>query len=183
MAKKDKESTQYWIEKGIDVENRILDIDDYIDSETVSPKIRALRCMQRKSNDPITINVNSMGGCVYNSFALYDTIRDISNSGILIRTMAYGSIMSGGSIIFLAGDERSMLINTTTMIHTINFGVEGKVKEVEIEMKESKRLEEKMIEIYASRTKKSKRFWKKQIKYIDNYYDYKTSKKLGIINK
>lgn len=182
MAKKNKENIQYWLDSGIDIQNRQIMLDTDIESETIGKIIRSIYSMMiLDKNLPIDIIINSYGGDIYSSLAVYDILRMASNNGIKIRTTAF-TAMSGGLIIYLAGDERNCLVNSTLMAHSVSAGVEGKIEDMVTDLKETKRLQEIMVSILASRTKKSKRFWKKEIKHKDRFYDIKMAKKLGIIN-
>lgn len=63
---------------------------------------------------PITIKFNNTGGDEYHGMAIYDSIQACKS---LVRVIAVGQIMSMGSVIFQAADERVMMPNGKQMLH------------------------------------------------------------------
>ena len=63
---------------------------------------------------PITIMLNTLGGYVSHGFAIYDAIMSCKNQ---TRIIAYGQVMSMGSVIFQAADTRIMMPRSIMMIH------------------------------------------------------------------
>jgi ATP-dependent Clp protease protease subunit len=146
----------YYIEFGIDLENRILFIDEEIDAEVVGHHIRALHIMEKEDIEKeITIYINSNGGCVYSGLSLYDTI---VGSHCPIKTICVGSAMSMALILFLAGDERSATENSTFMSHSVGSGTVGKLDVMNTDLKETERLNEVLLSILAERTKNANNF-------------------------
>lgn len=74
------------------------------------------------SEGPITIYLNSPGGCLTQSMALYDIIRNCRN---YVRIIVVGQACSGASIILQAADERLMCENSYVMIHAGEERTEG----------------------------------------------------------
>ena len=176
--KKFLENDQYWIETGVDLENRKIMLDEDIDEYSVGWAIRGMATMERASNKPIDIYINSYGGSVYDGLALYDTIL---KSKCIVRTHAMGKIMSMGLMIYLAGAERYSMPYASFMNHGISSAAWGKLFEMKIEVRESERLEEICLEILDERTLKGKAYWKKRSKYEDSYYDRDKAIDLGIV--
>ncbi len=170
------ERDKLWIEDGIDLKNRIVEIND-IDYDCYSI-VRAIKVMERESEKPIRVIVNSSGGCVYTGLRMYDIL---SESHCPIITCGEGQVMSMGTIVFLAGDERYALPNTTFMCHEISSISWGKLSEQKIEVKEASRLEKICLGIMGEKTKKSAAWWGKETKHVDRFYDTKEAKKLGMI--
>lgn len=179
-----KETLQYtkqnnFIESGIDIENRIVFLDAEVDALTTSYIIRSVMLMDRLDpNTPIDFYINSFGGDVYSGLGVYDTLRNLNCT---VRTTCTGAAMSMGLMLFLAGDERYCYENSTFMAHSVSSGSFGKVNDMEIDLAETKRLNELLIGILAERTKKNKKYWMDQTKHEDKYYNKKEAKKLGII--
>ena len=181
VAKSEKfDNTKYWIEYGIDIEKRRVMLDEDVDSYSVGWIIRAMRRMiDANKTEPIDIYINSYGGYCYDGLALYDFIRACSYT--TIRTHATGKIMSMGLVLYLAGDERYASPRASFMAHSVAGGIDGKLYEMKIDLKESNRLNEVNLEIKADRTKKTIAWWKKEIQYEDKYYDKKKALMLGIV--
>jgi ATP-dependent Clp protease protease subunit len=189
MAKKtDKEiklqNTTYWIENGIDLINRIIMLDDDVDNFTIGSKLRGLDIMVKEDpKKPITVIINSYGGECYAGLSLYDKIEELKNTPIICY--GTGAIMSMGLIIFLAADYRIASKRATFMAHSVSSGTWGKLKDMEIELEESKRLNSLLVDILAEKTKKkyTKNWWEKEIEHKDKYYNVKQAKEMGIITK
>ena len=181
VAKSEKfDNTKYWIEHGIDIENRRIMLDEDVNEHSVGWVIRAmLRMIDANKTEPIDIYVNSYGGYCYDGFALYDFIRACSYT--TIRTHASGKIMSMGLSIYLAGDERYSSPRSTFMAHSVSGGTAGKLYEITTDTRETKRLHDNNLDILEDRTKKTLAWWKKEIQYEDQYYDKKKALTLGIV--
>ena len=176
--KKSRENNQFYVEGGIDLEGRRITIDEDIDEYTAGWAIRAIHKMEENSNEPIDIYINSYGGSVYDGLALYNLLR---RTNCLIRTHAMGKIMSMAFLIYLAGDERYAERYATFLNHSISSVAWGKLHEMVTEIKECQRLEQISLEILENRTFKDMKWWKKQTRYEDKYYDVVQAMELGII--
>lgn len=120
---------------------------------------------RRDPGEPITIRINSPGGAVLDGFALYDTIMRLRRKGHHITTHGIGMIASMATIIMQAGDERVLDTNAWFMIHELSAQTRGKSSDMEDEMRFIKRLQDRALDIYVTRTKLNKaqisRRWKK----------------------
>ena len=113
------------------------------------------------SDQVLTLYVNSMGGDLYNAFALIDIMKA---SKIPIRTIGVGSIMSAGFLIFVSGTKGQRYIgrNTGCMIHQFEDIVSGKHHDIKSSMREADYCLDRMQNILQeatsmdSRTVKSK---------------------------
>jgi len=94
---------------------------------------------------PITIYIDSYGGYVYQCFGLLSVMK---NSTVPIHTVVTGCAMSCGFMIAITGHERYAYEKATFMYHQVSGGTHGKIKEVEEDLIEAKRLQ-KMIEDHA----------------------------------
>jgi ATP-dependent Clp protease protease subunit len=176
----DKASPNTFIKSHYSLENRMLYITNLECEEEVAFIKRALLVLQQISNEPIDIYIDSFGGCVYSGLGLYDLIAD---SNCWITTYASGKVMSMGLILFCAGDTRLSTMNTTFMAHGLSSGTSGKVKNQEIDIKEAKRLNIKLLQILADKTNKSFKWWDKKLEHEDYYFDVEEAKKLKLIKK
>ena len=159
-----------FLDHGIDFQTRTITIYDEIEEYTTQIVNAGLSIMTDKSKDlPITIKINSPGGCLYNSFAIYDIIRSQKETEII--TIGYGRVMSGATIIFAAGDIRKAHENCRFMIHNVSISsVEGKQPNIKVEANEMEFIYKKMCEIYAEHTDRDKKYWLRTIKHDDKYY-------------
>ena len=175
------ESQKFWIENGVDLENRRIDLDEDVDYSSIGYAVRGIRSMIAADKGmPIDVYVNSYGGSVYDGLRLYDVIKGSRYTPI--RVHAEGKIMSMGLIIYLAGDSghRYAGPNATFMAHSLSSGLWGKMYELKIEVKECERLNNRLIDILEENTNHTKAWWKKEIQYEDRFYDKTKALKLGI---
>ena len=86
--------------------------------------------------------------------AIYDEIKRLTNDYI-VNIYCVGKIMSAGTIIMLAVDldHRFAYTNTTFMYHTLSSITHGKIKDMEENVDEDKRLHKLMWNIYKENTK------------------------------
>lgn len=99
--------------------------------------------------DTLIVHINSMGGDVYEGFAIHDVLKA---TGAKIITQAEGLVASIASVIFMAGDTRRMLENSELMIHN-PWGVAiGDSEDVQKYADQLKDVEDKLIKFYASGT-------------------------------
>lgn len=110
-----------------------------------------------ESQDPkkdIHLYINSPGGSVTGTLAVYDTIQHIKPD---VSTICVGLAASGGAIILAAGKKgkRFALPNAEIMIHQVIGAAEGQATDIEITAKQIVRLKEKLNRILAKHTSQS----------------------------
>ena len=111
---------------------------------------------EESQTNPITIYINSPGGDVYCLLGLYDVIQLFIKQGYIIKTINIGIAASAAAILLLAGSKghRHCLPNSTVMLHQPSSGTFGTVTDMEIDVKETKRLKvaiNAIIEKHASK--------------------------------
>jgi ATP-dependent Clp protease protease subunit len=106
------------------------------------------------SEDPkadISLYINTPGGSVYDGLAIYDTMNfvpcDVATYGIGLQASMGAFLMSSG-----AKGKRFMLPNAKTMIHQPSSGTRGKVTDMEIDLRESVNVKDKLAKILATNT-------------------------------
>ena len=173
------DNTTVFIDDSININDRIIHLFGSVDDEMASNVIKGIQLMVTKdSSKPISIYINSFGGCPYAAFGIYDYIRSIH---IVVKTYVTGCAMSGGSIIFMAGDERYMFPNAVLMLHSVSSIAEGKVfLDLIDETEECKRIHKQMCEVYAEGSNKTVKQWHKLIEYKDRYYRIEEALKIGL---
>lgn len=100
-------------------------------------------------DNPIKIYINSPGGECYSFLGLYDIMQNLINKGYVIETYNVGLAASAAAMILLTGTKghRFCMPNSTVMLHQPTSGTWGKVTDMEIDVKESKRIKEALNEI------------------------------------
>jgi len=112
------------------------------------------RLLQLQNEDPfadIDMYINSFGGCVYSMFAIADMMSILIPD---ISTINIGSAMSAGAFIFICGTKgkRRMTRNSTLMLHQVSSAIYGTTKDIKIEVAETTRLQQRMIEVVSERS-------------------------------
>jgi len=124
------------------------------DVNEASANIIVAQLLFLQSEDPkrdISIYINSPGGSVYDALAIYDTMQYLSND---IQTVGIGVQASAAAFLLSSGTKgkRSILPNSTVMIHQPSSGTKGKVTDMEIDLQESLRIKHRLNEIMAKNT-------------------------------
>ena len=101
----------------------------------------------------INIYLCTYGGIVHDMLAIYDELKKLQKEYV-VNIYGVGKIMSAGTIIMLAVDyeHRFAYPNTTFMYHTLSDWSCGKIKDIEENVEESKRLHKLMWQIYKENT-------------------------------
>ncbi|MBI4341657.1 MAG: ATP-dependent Clp protease proteolytic subunit, partial [Candidatus Omnitrophica bacterium] len=110
-----------------------------------------------QSEDPdkeISVYINSPGGSVPATLAIYDTMQYLKHD---ISTICIGMAASGAALLLAAGTKgkRFSLPNSEVLIHQVMAGgIEGQAVEIEIASRHILRLKQKLNEILAKHTAK-----------------------------
>lgn len=88
---------------------------------------------------PIKIYIDSYGGYVYQCFGLL-SIMEMSSTPI--HTIVTGAAMSCGFMMAIHGHKRFAYKHSTLMYHQVSSGAWGKLKEMQENIEETKRLQE-----------------------------------------
>jgi len=100
--------------------------------------------------NPIKIHIDSYGGAVYQCFGLLSVM---DNSKTPVHTIVTGCAMSCGFLIAIHGKHRSAHKNATLMYHQVSSGMFGKAADMEEDIIEVRRLQEKIEDMTLSLTK------------------------------
>ncbi len=137
-----------------------------------------------ESEDPkkdINLYINSPGGSVTATLAIYDTMNYIKPDVI---TICVGMAASGGAVLLAGGKKgkRYALPNSEIMIHQVLGGAEGQATDIEIEARHILRVKEKINHILAKHTGKP-------ISQIEKdtdrnfFMDVEEAKKYGLVDE
>ena len=151
-------------EEATDERNYLYRFSGSVSSSTVSGCMKKLTQWSRQNPKcDIEIVFSSPGGSIIDGFELFDFLQDLRNKGHHITTGTLGMAASMAGILLQAGDVRWVGHQAWVMIHRAHFGAMGKTYEVEDEVEFVKRIEERILEIFTTRSKltkqKIKRNW------------------------
>jgi ATP-dependent Clp protease, protease subunit len=102
----------------------------------------------------INLYINSPGGAVDDTLALYDTIKFLTSP---VNTYCIGRAYSGGSVLLAAGAKgrRYVLPHAKVMIHQPYGGITGQAEDIRIQAEQIIKMKQELIRILAECTGKS----------------------------
>ncbi len=137
------------------LKERIIFLGEAIDDHVANLVIAQLLFLE--AEDPkkeIKLYINSPGGSVTAALAIYDTMQYVKPDVI---TVCIGQAASAAAVLLAAGasGKRMSLPNARVMIHQVMGGVEGQVRDVEIQTKEMIRIKHQVNNILVKHTGQS----------------------------
>jgi len=102
----------------------------------------------------INMYINSPGGSVYAGLGVYDTMQYVSPD---VATICIGMAASMGSLLLSAGTKgkRAALKHSRVMLHQPSGAIGGQATDIEITVREVKKLKRELYEIYSNHSGKS----------------------------
>jgi len=164
--------------------HRVYTFNDTVGSQSVRSCMRQLDIWSRI--DPkcdITIIFDSPGGSVIDGMALFDYLLQIRKAEHRLHTTTLGYAASMAGILLQAGDVRSMGSESYVLVHEISFGVGGKIGEVEDEVAFVKKIQGRVLDIFAARSTLSKKQIENRWKRRDWWLDSEEALRLGFVDK
>ena len=136
----------------VDKVNEIRSADDDVSDQNLA-SLMSVGIEAQIIRPAINIYLSTFGGYIYDMLAIYDEIKSLTKE-YTVNIYCVGKIMSAGTIIMLATDldHRFAYSNTTFMYHTLTGGAYGKIKDLEENAEECKRLHKIMWNIYKENT-------------------------------
>jgi ATP-dependent Clp protease, protease subunit len=161
---------------------RIIFVGQQIDDDIANLVVAQL--MHLESDDPdkdVHIYVNSPGGSLTASLAIYDAMRYVAPD---VATTCFGIAMSGGSLILAGGAEgkRAALPNSRILIHQPSSGFEGQSTDIEIHAREVLELRKRTEEIYARHTGQAMEQLHDDMER-DRFFDAEAALEYGLVDK
>lgn len=134
------------------LENRVIFLVGEINYNSATRVIMQMLHLQNQKKDTdINLYINSPGGSVDDTLAIYDTMNFLKCP---IATYCIGRAMSGGAVILASGQpgKRYILPHAKVMIHQPYGGVTGQASDVKIQAEEILRSKRSINEILARHT-------------------------------
>lgn len=167
-----------------DEHHRIYVFDQAVGSKTVTDCIQRLAEWSRidpKCN--IEIVFNSPGGSVIDGMALYDYLTQLKAQGHNLVTSSLGMAASMAGILLQAGNTRRMGSEAWLLIHQGSFGAGGSVGQVEDTVEWVKKIQVRILDIFAAKSNLSKAQIKTRWHRKDWWLDSDEALKLGFIDE
>jgi len=174
-------------ERSFDIYSRLLNdrvvfLGSAIDDDVANLIVAQL--VHLEADDPdkdISLYVNSPGGSVYASMAIYDAMQFVTPD---VATICCGIAMSGGSLVLSGGapGKRLALPNSRILIHQPSGGFQGQSTDIEIHAKESLYLRDQVEEIYARHTGRPKQRINADMER-DRFFSAEEAREYGLIDR
>jgi len=160
-------------EKALDSENMVYRFNTIVDKTHVHQCMYKLtQWSRRHPGCDMEIVFSSGGGSIIDGFELFDFIQELRGRGHKVTTGSLGMAASMAGILLQAGDSRWMGHQAWMMIHRAHFGAIGKTFIIEDEVAWIKRIEDRILEIFAKRSDltrlKIKRNWDRKDWWISS---------------
>jgi ATP-dependent Clp protease protease subunit len=136
------------------LENRIIFLAGPIVDRIASTVIQQLLYLQSiKRSQDVHLYINSPGGLVDQTLAIYDTMQFM---GCEVATYCIGQAASGAAVLLMAGTKgkRFILPNAKVMLHQPYGGITGQAEDIRIQAEEVLRDKRRLNEIIARCTGK-----------------------------
>ena len=162
------------------LEDRIIYIDTEFNDYISSLVVAQLLFLSNKSEEDITLYLNSPGGSVDSGLSIYDTMQTIPNN---VKTVVTGSACSMGAFILSSGTKgyRFATPSSRIMIHMVSGGAYGTTVDVKIRLEEQQRLNNYLNERLSVHCNKKITEIEKATER-DNWMTPTEAKKFGIID-
>ncbi len=143
--------------------------------------MRLLYLQQQKKGVDINLYINSHGGSVDDTLAIYDTIQYLDCE---VSTVCIGRAQSGGAIVLAAGakGKRYILPHARVMIHQPFGGVTGQTTDVQIQAEEILRAKSQLNELLAKHTGKDSD-QVEQDSERDRYFSAEEARDYGLVDE
>src|SRR5687768_15050194 len=134
-----------------------------------------------KKDQDIHLYINSPGGVVDDTLAIYDVMKFLSCD---VATYCIGRAESGGAVVFMAGKKgkRYILPNAKVMIHQPFGGVYGQAADIEIQAEEILKTKETLVNVMSKCTGQSPERIQEDSER-DRFFDAEQSIKYGICDE
>jgi len=164
------------------LEERIIFLGSQINDEVANVVIAQLLFLEKEdATKDITIYVNSPGGSVTATLAMYDTMQLVKCD---VSTVCLGIAASGGSIILMGGTKgkRFILPHSEVMIHQPLGGTEGQATDIAIHADHIMKTKKLLNEMIAKHTGQDLQKVEDDTER-DYFMDAKTSLEYGIVDQ
>lgn len=134
------------------LEERIIFLGGPINDDVANVIIAQLLFLDNENSDAdISFYINSPGGYVHSTLAIYDTMKFIRSD---VSTVCLGMAASGAAVLLAGGKKgkRIVLPNSKVMIHQPLGGIEGQATDIQIHAEEMVKMKKRLNEILSKET-------------------------------
>ena len=167
----------------VDVKNREIYINEFddsgetggVDHRMLQNFIKNINILKNLSRDPITIHMQTVGGCWYSGMGIYDAIKSCKCKTTFI---GYGQLCSMGTVIIQAATRRLITDNSAFMVHWGSSEISGHYLTAQNIADFEKYTAQQMVEIYAEKCQKTGEYFKERQNNLSKTKSY-IKRKLG----
>ena len=130
------------------IQDRILFLSGEVDTLSMDTMIAQMLYLNSVDDRDINMYINSPGGDVLAGLSLIDTMNYVESD---VATTCMGMAASMGAVLLSCGakGKRFVLPHSRVMIHQVSSGMRGVLKDMEIELEQTKRCKEDLYHILA----------------------------------
>ena len=164
------------------LENRIVFLESVIDDVCANNIVMKLLYLQsEKRSQEISLYINSPGGYVSSTLAIYDTMQFLDSP---VATYAIGLVASGAALLLAGGTKgkRYSLPHAKIMLHQPAGEVGGQASDIAIAAKEVLRDKETLIRIFAGHTGQDPARIRSETER-DRYFTPQEAKEYGLVDE
>ena len=164
------------------LENRVIFLVGEINYNSATGVImRLLHLQNQKQGVDINLYINSPGGSVDDTLAIYDTMRFLNCD---VSTYCIGKAMSGGAIILASGTKgkRYILPHAKVMIHQPYGGVYGQTSDIQIQAEEILKSKRQINDLLSRHTGKPASQIEEDSER-DRYFSAEEAKAYGLVDE
>ncbi len=164
------------------LENRIVFmIGEINQSSAARVMMQMLYLENQKRGAEINLYVNSPGGAVDDTLAIYDTMRFLSSP---VSTYCLGRAYSGAAVLLTAGakGKRYILPHAKVMIHQPYGGVTGQAEDIRIQAEQIIKMKQELNKILALHTGQSVENIQRDAER-DKYFTAEEAQRYGLVDE
>ena len=143
------------------MKDRIIILNDEVNDQTAGVIIAQMLFLDHSTGAglPIEFYINSPGGSVAAGLAIYDVMQLINSP---VNTTCLATAASMGAVLLAGGTgKRSCLKHSRVMIHQVSSGFHGTAADINIQVAETTKLYDQLLDILSLHTKQDKKKLKK----------------------
>ena len=164
------------------LKDRIVFLGTEVDDHVANLIVAQFLFLEKEDPDKdIEFYINSPGGSVYAGLAIYDAMQLVKPQ---VATTCVGIAASMGAVLLAGGaaGKRSCLPNARVMIHQVSSGFRGTAADINVQVKETNTLMDKLMDILAEHTGKDKEQVRKDCDR-DHWMSSEEAKNYGIVDQ
>ncbi len=137
------------------LKDRIVILNDEVNDHTAGVIIAQFLFLDKINKGlPIEFYINSPGGSVSAGLAMYDVMQILASP---VNTTCLGLCASMGAVLLSGGTGiRACLPHSRVMIHQVSSGFHGTAADINVQVRETNKLYEKLLDILSVKTKQDK---------------------------